>query len=472
MDSSYSVTFNYYNGNKTLYSNSDKPLKEIFSEYAQTLGMTNQQLESNFFFLGGGSYVSTNSDKVISSFFGKNINILVFDKQNVDNDNKSGDQNTIMDTINNNQFKIRNCNIWNRNIIDTLYDMALLGSLTKDIIVNTIAVRPNSYMTLDEVVQKKNERPEFFVLGILAQYLNQLGIHAVISRSSQISEKYKNLSVTVLQFLFNGLIFKKKYYLSFELPEQRINQLLNYKSEQDNFKNIIISALNIIYGIPQEKIVVSTPIQDKYYKVIVLLNDDNTVLDKQTLMKKFIINEDLCKLIEVKQVNVIDGIILNKCMLDINGNTPKGHYAHFEERGGEEYQPPDEWDRYGLSVYNKYDNRNNDWLSSDNRKGEWCIGYSWLVNDQNKVNINYENANDRKHIGKKVGKGVYVTQNPDIMDKYTEEINMKNEKYKIGLMVRVNPEKIRSPDTNEEIWAVDGYSDEIRPYGILIKKIA
>ena len=46
-------------------------------------------------------------------------------------------------------------------------------------------------------------------------------------------------------------------------------------------------------------------------------------------------------------------------------------WPHFEKREEEEdYFPPDGWDRYGLRVYNKYDNQNNDWLSSDNRKGE------------------------------------------------------------------------------------------------------
>ena len=33
-----------------------------------------------------------------------------------------------------------------------------------------------------------------------------------------------------------------------------------------------------------------------------------------------------------------------------------------------------------------------------------------------------------------------------------------------------NPSRIRSPETNPEIWVVDGFSDEIRPYGILIKQ--
>ena len=143
-----------------------------------------------------------------------------------------------------------------------------------------------------------------------------------------------------------------------------------------------------------------------------------------------------------------------------------------EKRGGEDYLPPEGWNRYGLNVFNKYDNRNNDWIMSDNRKGEWCIAYSWLGYGKNASNLGqkYSNEMDIKHKGKKVGNGIYCTQNPEIMNDFTEAINIKGKEYKLGLMLRVNPEKIRSPQSNDEIWVVDGYSDEIRPYGILIKK--
>ena len=119
----------------------------------------------------------------------------------------------------------------------------------------------------------------------------------------------------------------------------------------------------------------------------------------------------------------------------------------------------------------KYDNHNNDWLSNDNRKGEWCIAYSWLSYDKNGVNLNhhYENCDDARNKGKKVGKGIYCSQNPEIMEEFTEAVKVGNQNYKLGLMLRVNPTKIRNP-VDKEFWVVNGNSDEIRPYGILIQK--
>jgi hypothetical protein len=57
------------------------------------------------------------------------------------------------------------------------------------------------------------------------------------------------------------------------------------------------------------------------------------------------------------------------------------------------------------------------------------------------------------------------------MENYTQAIDINGQKFKLGLMLRVNPKKIRCPKSQEEFWVVNGNPDEIRPYGILIKKI-
>ena len=38
-------------------------------------------------------------------------------------------------------------------------------------------------------------------------------------------------------------------------------------------------------------------------------------------------------------------------------------------------------------------------------------------------------------------------------------------------MLRVKPEAIRIPESNKNIWAVNGIPEEIRPYGILLQKV-
>ena len=77
-------------------------------------------------------------------------------------------------------------------------------------------------------------------------------------------------------------------------------------------------------------------------------------------------------------------------MFDSRGNNKDGGWGINETRGGEPYNPPEGWIRYGLNVVGKYDNGNDDWLAFDNRKGEWCIAYYGVAqgktsNDAKKV---------------------------------------------------------------------------------------
>ena len=49
-------------------------------------------------------------------------------------------------------------------------------------------------------------------------------------------EEVEDLAITSLQFLTNGLIGKKKYDLFFDLPEERVVQLLFNQEEYEKFK--------------------------------------------------------------------------------------------------------------------------------------------------------------------------------------------------------------------------------------------
>jgi hypothetical protein len=57
------------------------------------------------------------------------------------------------------------------------------------------------------------------------------------------------------------------------------------------------------------------------------------------------------------------------------------------------------------------------------------------------------------------------------LEQYAETINANGENYKVGFMIRVRPDKIRSSEKDQNMWVVNGNQDELRPYGILIKKI-
>ena len=55
--------------------------------------------------------------------------------------------------------------------------------------------------------------------------------------------------------------------------------------------------------------------------------------------------------------------------------------------------------------------------------------------------------------------------------KYADKISLGyyNVKFKFVFMVRVNPNKIRSPGGFPVVWILNGNDEEIRPYRLLIK---
>ena len=188
---------------------------------------------------------------------------------------------------------------------------------------------------------------------------------------------------------------------------------------------------------------------------------------------------------------IMSGCKLSNDMFDSRGNNKDGGWGENEKRGGEVYIPPKGWIRYGLKVLGKYDKGNDDWLAYDNRKGEWCIAYHGVAqgkpSDQVKkvvgliANSNlkpgigqaYESDDDCKHPGQKVGKGVYCTPDPNvtIKDGYAGIADINGEQYYMAFMLRVKPDKIRCSAYKKDYWVLNGTDDEIRPYGILIKKV-
>ena len=47
--------------------------------------------------------------------------------------------------------------------------------------------------------------------------------------------------------------------------------------------------------------------------------------------------------------------------------------------------------------------------------------------------------------------------------------NINGKTYKMGFMMRVKPDKIRISEQVPDYWVLDGTTDEMRPYRIMIK---
>ena len=127
-----------------------------------------------------------------------------------------------------------------------------------------------------------------------------------------------------MQFITNGMIEKKKYDLHFDLGDERNNELLNNKQEQEKFNKKLRKKLSIEYNIPEDKIIVTNP-QKGSYSVQVIFATDNfndKNVDINTL-KNNCNDEEFKELKSLKEIHstlIMDGCKLSPDMLDSRGN--------------------------------------------------------------------------------------------------------------------------------------------------------
>ena len=390
--------------------------------------------------------------------------------------------------------------------IKTIEDMCTLGDIIKKEIIENKKENPDKFISIEKAIQKEDKKDPDFILGLLAKNLENNGITTAIEKQENNNEEKENdESGTSLQFLVNGLATKKKYNFHFDINEKRNEELLNNKEEQEKFINNLRKKISKEYNISENEIIITNPQRGSFQlSVIFLYQNKDFDLDLEEVKEKFKDEPELIKLKEVQKEVLLTGCTLKKSMLDSRGNNADGGWGKGEKRGGEEYIPPEGWIGYGLKVLDRYDSekigKQNDWLAYDNREGEWCVAYhgvgseysskevakavngisNYTLKEKDKLKQNgegedddedYAEDDDVRHPGNKVGKGVYCSPNPDIMDNYAGILEINNEKYKMGFMLRVNPDKIRVPVGNLNFWVLNGNPDEVRPYRILIKKV-
>ena len=72
---------------------------------------------------------------------------------------------------------------------------------------------------------------------------------------------------------------------------------------------------------------------------------------------------------------------------------------------------------------------------------------------------------------KKIGVGVYTSPNPKFLNTYGGIMELDGNKYRVGFMLRLKPDKIRYTKSAPDEWIVNGDFSELRPYRILIKRV-
>ena len=276
------------------------------------------------------------------------------------------------------------------------------------------------------------------------------------------------------KFLYVINIINKKNYNNYNL---------NDSDDSDIIKNKIISSLSInkdeIY-ISSNNILSLTNIFIKYQKF--------SKISPKTIRIKF---PKLEKLYEFKLL--IDGLIryrykISEEFLDYRYNFIIPNLSLNFKKGTEIYNPPYGWFGIGLKVLDKYDGGNNDWIKRNDKYSKWANAYYGFDKNLNEENIrdilknivknNYIEQNciiqkncldwDKRHKGKRIGVGIYVTPNINFLERNCKEIVFNNKKYKISLMSKVLIEKIKEPEYGN-YWILN--EKYVRIYRILLKEV-
>jgi len=331
--------------------------------------------------------------------------------------------------------------------------------------------------------KKETKKDQNFILSMISQILREKGINASIYKENQSKNELDGAS---LQYLFGGLTEKKKYKLHLNLDKKDNNKFIE---KEDELKELIDN-LRIKFSeklkIKEDDILLVNPNYNKGQSTLDLIPEDNSIFKTINKLKEY------KEIKEIEEKPLIEGCQLNSDLFDPAGNNQDGGWGIGETRGKEEYKPPLGWIGYGLKVKGKYDNGNDTWLDFiDIKDGVFAVAYFGISNIYgNKKNLynflheiaskdvlkigyeqTYKNDQDLRNPSQKCGSGIYLFQDPQIAENTAGIINIGAVRYKLLLMCRVNPKKIRQPKGFKDCWILNSSPFEIRPYRILIKKI-
>ena len=322
-----------------------------------------------------------------------------------------------------------------------------------------------------------------YILCLIGKILKNHDIEVGIYKNA--GEKDR-IDLASIQFIFSGLITKKKYKLGFsnkigiEIYVCVINDLTFRKKFIEEWKNKISKQAKINKNL----IILTNPrvTNSRLYIDLAFNPQVGSINDKNL--------ENVLKKLDIK--DVIKLPLLDGCRLSDNIFDQKYHKFYNkiltnQKRGGEEYIQPLNWNAYGINVSGKYDFGNNTWLGNKNGKNEFAVAYygiNNLVNKNMKIMENiislmgneetgktYVNVNNLRKPGNKCKSGAYFYKNPNYAENSSEIIKIGGFEYKIMFMCRVKPSRINQPENFKDCWILSPTPDEVRPYKILVKKI-
>jgi hypothetical protein len=137
-------------------------------------------------------------------------------------------------------------------------------------------------------------------------------------------------------------------------------------------------------------------------------------------------------------------------------------------RGGLPYHRPCGWNRIALKVNGRYEN--DVWMGSSGADGEWAVSYHG-TDKNSSVNIATEKYQLAKCSNFLYGKGIYSAPRIEttVQGGYAKEFQYEGHNYLVVMQNRVNPRFLNI--VNSGHYYVSPIQEDIRPYGVLIKRL-
>ena len=356
-------------------------------------------------------------------------------------------------------------------------------------IIEQQQLNPNKFVNITSTLSNpgllNNTEPSSedykYILCLIGKILENNGILVGIFKENNIKDR---IDLSAIQFIFSGLINKKKFKLKFLVSEDKIINIKNNLGYRKIFikrwKETIASRLNI----DKNLIILTNPRQEGALFLDLAFNPQVSILNENDIKQKLVQGE----IVDCQMIPLLEACRLSPSIFDINFHKYYNNIINYNQRrGGEEYIQPSSWTAYGINVLGKYDFGNNRWLNNNNGEGEFAIAYYGINNlFNNNMNMiqnllslmgnlesgrTFVNVNNSRNPGEKCKTGAYFYRNPNYAENSSETIKIGGFDYKIMFMCRVNPLKIRQPENFQDCWILNPSPDEVRPYKILIKKI-
>ena len=351
--------------------------------------------------------------------------------------------------------------------------------------------QPNNFINIESILSSpgllSSTNPSTndykYILCLIGKILKNKNIEVGIYKDNQEKDR---IDLSSIQFIFSGLINKKKYMLCItnNIDEDLLISVVHDLSYRKNYIEEWKRKISKRLKINKNLIILTNPRNSTgHLHMDLAFNPKVGIMNEKSMekeLKKDGINEVIVK-------PLLEGCRLSKSIFNSNYNKYYNIILNNQKRGGEQYIQPLNWTVYGMNVSGKYDFGDDRWLGNKNGNGEFAVAYYGINNLVNK-NINlmksimsimgnletgntFVNVKNARNPQENCKSGAYFYKNPEHAENSSEIIKIAGFEYKIMFMCRVKPSKIMQPENFKDCWILSPTPDEVRPYKILIKKI-